>query len=290
MIPRAPDQQRVAVVGHGAIGRVLVRELLARQAPARSGDTAPGANAALWPLRLVGVMVREAARAAPPDDLPAGVPVVDRLDALLALRPTLVVEAAGQQALREIGVACLRAGCDVLAASVGALADATLAAELEDAARAGGAQLLLPAGALGALDALGAARLAGLHQVRYRARKPPLAWRGTPAEAQLDLGRLTQATVFFTGTAREAALAYPKNANVAATLALATLGMDGVQVELVADPAAPGNVHEIEAAGAAGMLRLELLNHPSPDNPRTSLLTPYSLLQRILSRCAAVSV
>lgn len=263
--------ERVAVIGHGAIGRVVVRELLA-------GTVAPA--------RLVGVLVRDPARTG----VPGGVPVVTSLPALLALRPTLVVEAAGQEALQAHGAACLRAGCDVLAASVGTLADAALAAELEAAARAGGAQLLLPAGALGALDALGAARLAGLGRVHYRSRKPPQAWRGTPAEQAVDLDALTEATPFFRGSAREAARSYPKNANVAATLALATLGLDAVQVELVADPAAAGNVHEIEAEGAAGVLNLRLLNHASPDNPKTSRVTPYSLLQRILMRCAAVSV
>lgn len=264
------QDERVAVIGHGAIGRVVVRELLA-------GTAAPA--------RLVGVMVRDPARAA----VPAGVPVVTTPDALLALRPTLVVEAAGQGALREHGQAILRAGCDLLAASVGALADAGLAVALEEAARAGASQLLIPAGALGALDALGAARLAGLQQVRYRSRKPPQAWRGSPAEACVDLGALSEAAVFFRGSARQAARDYPKNANVAATLALATLGLDAVQVELMADPAAPGNVHEVEAEGAAGTLRLQMLNHAAPDNPKTSLLTPYSLLQAILRRCASVS-
>lgn len=258
---------RVAVIGAGAIGAVVARELAAGHA----GSAV-----------LAGVLVRDAGRAA---GLPG--PLVASRAALLALRPDMVVEAAGQQALREHGAALLTAGCDVLAASVGALADAGLAAELDAAARRSGRQLLLPAGALAALDWLQAAQMIGLSAVRYRSRKPPQAWRGTAAEAAIDLGTLREATVFFRGSAREAALRYPKNANVAATLALATLGLDAVQVELVADPAAEGNGHEIEAVGAAGRCRVELQNAASADNPRTSAITPYSLLRTIKARTAA---
>lgn len=261
---------RVALIGLGAIGGVVARELLANHAAE---------------VTVVGALCR---RAGVGDDL--GLRTVTSLPALLALRPDLVVEAAGHVAVQAHGAACLHAGADLLIASVGALADAALLAELEATARAARRQVLLPSGALAGLDYLQAAHLAGLETVCLRSRKPPLAWRGTPAESLLDLGALTSAETFFRGNAREAARAYPKNANVAATLALCTLGLDATQVELVADPTTPGNVHEIEARGAAGELFLRLSNSASPDNPRTSLVTPYSLLRSILGRRSVWSV
>ena len=263
---RAP--LRVALIGLGAIGSTLAAALQAT----------PG-------VVLVGVLLRQAP---PAGALPADLPWVATLPALLALQPQLVVEAAGQAALAAHGPALLAAGCDLLPASVGALADAALLQALDQAARSAGRQVLLPAGALAGLDWLGAAALAGLQQVHYRGRKPPAAWAGTAADGLIKLATVQQAQVFFRGSAREAALMFPKNANVAATLALATLGLDAVTVELIADPHAAGNQHEIEAEGAAGSFRLQVCNAPLPSNPRSSLVTAYSLLRCIRARAAGV--
>ena len=180
----------------------------------------------------------------------AGIEIVEALDDLIALGPALVAEVAGQAAVAEHGEAVLRGGIDCLMIiSVGALADPALLARLKAAAQSGHGRILLPAGAIGGLDAIAAMRVAGLTSVRYRSRKPPAA--GSAAERTVDLGALTRPTVLYKGIAGEAALLYPQNANVAAAVALAGLGFDATEVELVADPGAPGNVHEIEAEGAA---------------------------------------
>lgn len=215
---------------------------------------------------------------------PAKASVVSDAQAMLARKPDLVVECAGHAAVAAHVVPILRAGTDVVQVSVGALADAALADTLREAASTGGAQIVLPAGAIGGVDLLSAIAGAGGLEVAYRGIKPPKAWRGTPAEEALDLDAVTSEAVFFRGTAREAALAYPKNANVAATLALAGAGFEATQVELVADPAASGNSHSYKVTSPVANYRIEIENLPSPDNAKTSVSTIYSVLREIRNR------
>ena len=70
-------------------------------------------------------------------------------------------------AVAAFGPAILARGCDLVVASVGALADPDLMAALEAAARASGAQCVVPAGAIGGIDALGTARLSGLSRATF---------------------------------------------------------------------------------------------------------------------------
>jgi aspartate dehydrogenase len=198
----------------------------------------------------------------------------------------LFVDCAGHSALRQHGADLLVRGIDLITVSSGALADADLYAGLVAAARAGGAQLRVAAGAIGALDALKAASVGKLVQVTYRGRKPPRGWRGSPAESKLDLDTLKEATVHFSGSARDAALEYPKNANVAASVALAGIGFDDTRVELIADPGIDRNVHEILARGDFGRCEFRIEGRSLPGNPRSSAITAMSVVREILD-CAS---
>ncbi|MGY6632127.1 MAG: aspartate dehydrogenase [Alkalilacustris sp.] len=195
----------------------------------------------------------------------------------------LVVEAAGHAAVAEHGPAALAAGSDLLLASVGALADTVLHRRITEAvARPGAGRLILPAGALAGVDALAAARLGGLDEVVYTARKP--------AATLLPDRTLAVETVVLDGTAREAALAFPKSSNVAATVALAGLGFEATRVRIVADPAAEANIHTIAARGTFGQFETSIAGLPLPDNPRSSMLTAMSLLRAILNRHARIVI
>lgn len=268
----------VVLVGLGAISQALIPLLHGR----------PG-------LQVAGVLVRDGngdtARLLLAELLAAGqpaIPVAHRLSDLPYAG--LLVECAGHAAVAAHVLPALAAGVPCVMASVGALADPGLAGRLEAAARAGNTQLQLVAGAIGAIDALAAAQLGGLHQVVYTGTKPALAWQGTPAERQHNLAALTQATVIFDGTAREAAAAYPKNANVAATLALAGLGLDATRVHLVADPHSAANTHHVKASGAFGEFALTMRGKPLAGNPKTSALTVYSLLRAVLNHANPIVI
>ncbi|MBV1706930.1 MAG: aspartate dehydrogenase [Hyphomicrobiales bacterium] len=200
---------------------------------------------------------------------------VDRLEALIEARPQLICEAAGHDAVRAYGEAVLQAGIDFIITSIGALADEALHARLKASAAASGARLILATGAIGGLDILAAAKLSGLTSVIYTARKPPSAWG-------LARQHGAEAVALYDGPAREAVIAFPKNANVAAAIALAGLGFEATRVRLLADPGIARNIHEIQIASAAADVRIEIAGHAAPDNPKTSLTTGYSLARAIL--------
>jgi aspartate dehydrogenase len=251
----------LGVIGYGTIAQMMLDAL-------RDQGAAPA--------RLT-VLARRAV------DIP-GADVVHDAAALIAARPDLVVECAGHAAVRDHATATLAAGIETVIVSVGALADEALLAAVRGAARAGGARAVLPAGAVGAIDALAALRLSGLHALTYTGRKPPMAWAGSPAEAMIDLATLTEPAVIFEGTARAAALAYPKNANVAATVALAGAGFDATTVRLIADPGVTRNVHEISVTAGAADFTFRIEGNPAPANPKTSATTALSVAREVINR------
>jgi aspartate dehydrogenase len=253
---------RFGVIGYGAITHEIVRSL-----------AADGSLSA-----LAGVLVRPA-RISESDRAISRFPVVDRLDALLELGPDVVVECAGHGAMREYGPHVLARGVDLMCVSVGVLADSDFATQLARAAK--NARLLIPSGAVAGIDGLLAARTAGLKRVVYTSIKPPVAWSGTAAERILDPTARKRRTTFFEGTAREAALRYPQNANVAATVGLAGLGLDCTATRLVSDPDVAAPLGIIEAEGDFGTFRFESLAYASPQNPKTSTLTAHSIVMAL---------
>ncbi|HLT27617.1 MAG TPA: aspartate dehydrogenase [Zeimonas sp.] len=261
---------RVGLVGYGAIGRVVADALASS-----SG------------IELVGAVVRSAR--ASQVGRPT-LPLFTSVESLLDRSPRLVLECAGHAALHAHGPSMLEAGVDLLVASVGALADAALLERLQRAAGQGGARISIPAGALAGLDALAAARPAGLDEVEYIGRKAPKAWRGTPAEERLDLDRVGAPIVFYEGTAREAALAFPQNANVVAAVALAGVGFERTHVRLMVDPGEPRNCHVVRARGAFGELETRVVAHTLPANPKTSMLAPWSLVRAVRNRVETLVV
>lgn len=249
--------RRVGVVGYGSVGRTV--------ADALHAGSVPGCE-------LAGVLRRQ------PDD-GGTVRPVRSLDELLE-RSDLVVEAAGQQALRDLGPRVLAAGADLLVVSAGALADDDLRARLRGGT---GARLLLSTGAIGGLDVLRAAmRCSPLERVVLESRKQPEALV-RPWMDEGTAGALREATgpvEVFEGSAREAARRFPSTANVAATLALSTVGLDATSVRIVAEPGRASR-HVVRASGPSGAYELTFENVTAPGNPRTSWITPFAVLRAL---------
>lgn len=189
--------------------------------------------------------------------------------------PDLVLECASQQAVAQYGEAVLARGWHLAVISTGALADSALEQRLQNA----GGQLTLLSGAVAGIDGLAAAKEGGLEHVTYQSRKSPASWRGSYAEQLIDLNTVSEAQVFFEGSAREAARLFPANANVAATVALGGVGMDETRVQLMVDPATQRNTHTIHVKGLFGEFHLELSGLPLASNPKTSTLAALSAVR-----------
>ena len=255
---------RVALIGCGAIGTALL-ELIKDDGGLEVAAIVVRAGRDLSACEVAG-------RLAPAAEVVSSVPQ-DGID--------LIIECAGHAAIEEHVLPALHRGVPAIVASVGALSATGLPEQLEAAAQAGHTQVQLIAGAIGAIDALAAARIGGLDSVRYTGRKPPHAWTGTPADSAHDLKAMRVETIIFEGSAREAARLYPKNANVAATVSLAGMGLDRTQVRLIADPGVTENVHQVEAEGAFGSFDLVMRNRPLAANPKTSALPVYSAVRAL---------
>lgn len=261
--------QPVTLIGFGAIGRSIFQRIASN----------PG-------VRITHVVVP----AEYAETTRAGVGDAAQVCQQVPLEATLVLECAGHSALIEHVIPALERGVECAVLSIGALSGPGVVEQLTQAAEQGGAQVHLLSGAIGGVDAIAAARLAGLDEVRYTGRKPPSGWRDTPAEQVCDLGAITEPTVILEATAREAAQLYPKNANVAATIALAGLGLDATRVRLIADPTVTENIHHIAVRGEFGEMELTMRGKPLADNPKTSALTVLSALRFLNNRAAATTI
>ena len=190
------------------------------------------------------------------------VTVVASLEEMLRLKPKVIVEAASQQAVREYVERISSAGIDLIVMSTGALLNLDVQSS----------KLHVPSGAIGGLDALSSAALAGIDEVVLTSRKNPRA---------LDLNN-KEAKIVYEGTAEEAARLYPREMNVAATLAL-TVKPAKVRVQVVSDPAVQRNTHESRVKWRFGEMFLRFANDPHPTNPRTSALAAWSAIRLLQS-------
>lgn len=257
---------RTVFIGWGAINTRLAELLMARQSP----------------IDIVGIGTSGQQKRR--SSMPEGAQLLTSPAELERLQLDLVVEAAGRAAVEQWGFAALAAAPAIILASTSALCDEALLTRLLETAEQTGSKIVLPSGAIGGIDALAGAAVLDMEEVLHQIVKPPRAWMGTPAEQLIDLARLTERRVFFSGTAREAARQYPQNANASVVTSLAGVGLDRTRVELVADPTWRTNGHRISARGAFGRIEVTLENTPLASNPKSSELTALSLVHTIENR------
>ncbi|MFI7484098.1 aspartate dehydrogenase domain-containing protein [Kocuria sp. M1R5S2] len=249
------DRVRVGVVGFGALGRGVVDRLWHGVVPRAE---------------LVGVVNRSPVSGSP----------VPRWSLAQAVESCdLLIECAGQDAVRETLEAVAGLERTVVVTSVGALLDP----ELRD--RRGSAERVVPThGAIGGLDILQSAALAHpFDRVQVSSSKLPASvlrpWMSP--RRQEAIRQCAEPVLVFEGGVDEAARLFPASLNVAAAVALAVQDPDVVEVRLWADPGAVRTVHRIVASGPVGDYDVRCENVPSADNPRSSAVVVHSVLRTV---------
>lgn len=250
---------RVVLLGFGAINRRVAGLLSTRNSTAV----------------VVGIISR---CPDPMDPDIAGAKLISDPSELISLSPDIILEAASREAVREWGKIALRAARRVVISSASAFVDDNFLRALRETASQCGSQLVLSSGALAGVDALSAAGRLGMHEVHHRIVKSPGSW-GTAGGFDATLLDSSRPTILFRGSARAAATRFPLNANVAVVSALCGMGLDETVVELVSDPSARDNRHEIRAVGDFGSLSITLQNRPLQSNPKSSELAALALVR-----------
>lgn len=192
----------------------------------------------------------------------------------------LVIEATSQDVAKAILPKTVGRGVDIMVMSVGALVDDEFRSMVFEKAKSSDACIYIPSGALAGADSLRAASIEGLESVELVCTNGPKALQNVEylSSKKIDINKIEKTTQVFSGTAREAVQAFPKNVNVAATVSLLGIGFDKTTVTIICDPKAKTNSYELKIKGKFGDCSAHTFNVPTPDDPKTSYLASLSAI------------
>lgn len=263
------DFMRITIVGCGAIGSRL----------AKAADEMEDVK------RIYLVDVRKDIADSLANELKKAI-VVDSVEDEL-YHCDLVIEASSQAAARDVAPRVVSRGVDMMIMSVGSLVDDDYRNMLFKTAKEHESKIFIPTGALCGVDGLRSASIDEIDSVVLTTTKGPKSLSGVQylIDQGIDVDAIKEKTVIFSGTAREAVKIFPKNINVAATVSLLGIGFDKTKVEIVLDPEATNNSHELNVSGAFGKFVSHTYNMPEPENPKTSYLAVLSAISALKRIC-----
>src|SRR5690625_2808565 len=265
------QQTKIGIAGFGAIGQSLATQILQGMHGIK--------------LSAGGVRIRDTA---PDFDWQGNPPPhFATLDPLAPLCDIVIV-CAPAELLPTIATPFLNAGKKVITLSSSAL---LLQPQLIELARAHHGQILVPSGAILGLDALLATAEGTIKSVKMVSRKPPQGFMGAPyvERNNIDLGNLQEPKQLYSGAAREVALGFPANLNVAVSVSLAGIGPDDTSLEVWADPTIAHNTHTVEVVSDTALLTMTIQNVPS-NNPKTGRVTANSVIAMLRKIHAPLSI
>jgi len=206
---------------------------------------------------------------------------------LLSSNPIdIVVEAASQDAVRDVSLSVLQNKKDLMIMSVGALLDESIYDILSDACKDFKKTIYLPSGAIAGLDGIKSVK-DELESLSITTTKHPRSLKGAKffETSDINLDEINSSTVIFDGIAKEAVSLFPANINVAALLSLTGIGSEKTGVKIIVDPNTDKNTHHIEAKGKFGKMIFTIENYPDTNNPKTSRLAILSAIETLKKYC-----
>lgn len=252
---------KVGICGLGAVGLRVAQALDTGEIPGMALSAVAASSPESAASKTAGLTTRPAACTAEE----------------LATHADVVVEGAPKPVFLPLARSAIDAGKVFMPLSCAQLLEH---AELIDRAEETGARIIVPTGAIIGLDTIRAMAVGKIHEVTLETRKPPRGLAGAPhlVENEISVDGLTEAKQVFKGTAREAAIGFPANVNVAAALSLAGIGADQTMVEVWADPGVDRNHQSVRVRSDSGEAEMQIRNIPSEENPRTGKITALSTI------------
>ncbi len=264
--------KRIGLLGCGAIGTQIALAIESRKIPANLTHVYDDSKEAS--ISLVEKLTNK--------------PVIVENSHLLSSYPIdIVVEAASQEAVKDVALSVLQNKRDLMIMSVGALLDESIYDILSDACKDFKKTIYLPSGAIAGLDGIKSIK-EEIESLSITTTKHPRSLKGAKffENSEINLDLINSKTTIFQGTAKEAVSLFPANINVAALLSLCGIGSEKTQVTIVADPTTDKNTHHIVTSGKFGKMTFTIENFPDPNNPKTSRLAILSAIETLRKYCS----
>lgn len=207
----------------------------------------------------------------------------------LADAADVVVECAPPACFMDVAGPAVEKGRVLMPLSVTTLLEHM---DLVERAKATGARIIVPTGALLGLDAVRGVAEGKVHSVVMMTRKPPkgLANAKFVIEQGIDLSDLKAPLKLYEGSVRQAAAMFPANVNIAVALGLAGIGVDETRYQVWADPGVDRNTHSIKVDSDSTRFEMTIENIPTEENPATGKNTALSVIAALRRLTAHFSV
>jgi len=191
----------------------------------------------------------------------AGCKACTSLDALLADRPDYVAEAASVAGMKEYACGVLESGAQLVALSIGALADGDFYAKVRQCALENDTKVHLVSGAIGGFDIMRTIMLMGGEDAKagISMKKPLTVLRGTTLyKDELE----NHDEEVFRGNAEEAIALLPTQVNVAVSASLATLGPQDTEVVIDSALHMEDDVFDLYAESDLAKVKINIVSAP----------------------------